>query len=144
MHRFTLSAIAAVLTLSFASRAHAALVCEDAVGQSGAPANFQWDEIPEPSRSLFLDLEGCACGSQDYGTSPPTSTAGACSASCSFTDGSQDWGCGLTWGLCDPAIDPTCNYVDTYVWTQADASACSACIMDQCGALNLACMLDGS
>ena len=141
MHRFTLSIVAALLTLSFASGAHAALVCEDAVGQSGAPANFQWDEIPEPSRSLYLDLEGCACGTPTWTGGPPA-TLGACSGSCSFTDGSNDWGCGLTWGVCDPALDPACDYATYYSWSWAQHDACDACIASTCGAEANACAAD--
>ena len=144
IHAIALSIVVVLLSLS--SVAHAGtLVCSDAISLNEADANYQWDEIPEPSRSLFLDLEGCACGTPTWTGGPPL-TLGACSSVCSFTDGSNDWGCGLTAGVCDPSDSPEaaalCDYTDYYVWTHAEHDACSACIASTCGSLSLACLLD--
>lgn len=144
MNRNVITFMTIVASTLFAHAAHASLVCEDAVSQNGADAAYQWDELPPASSALFLGLERCACGSLDYGTSPPTATLGACSAACSFTDGSNDWGCGLIAGVCDPALDPTCDFYSSYVWKQAQADDCAACVATTCADESAACMADSS
>lgn len=140
MHRFIVSTLTALLILAVAPRARAALVCEDAVSQSGAGASYQWDELPEPSRAIFLALDACSCGVVEYSSGSPAWTPGACSSSCSFSDLYGDFGCGLRYPVCDPALDASCEYT----WTQAQDAACAACIATTCADESAACMADGS
>lgn len=137
MHRITTTLLAAALSL-VAANAHADLFCPDARAQGSEGANYQWDELTGPtSRGLYLDLEACSCGTLTYAPyTAPLATPGPCSASCSFSDIYNDWGCGLTWPVSGP--------LDEYTWTQEQADACNACIADTCSAESLACNADGS
>lgn len=140
LHKTAVALIAFASALFVSRIAHAdTLVCGDAL--ASAAEQHRWDELPSASASLYLAAEGCACGTPTWTGGPPA-TLGACSAACSFTDGSNDWGCGLFWLVCDPDIDPACDYDTFYAWTQAQADACNSCLVTTCSASVLACYLD--
>ncbi len=129
MRRTVIAPIVFALSL-FAAQARADLVCEDAVSQDGAGANYRFDEIPPTSSALFLDLRNAACGIPWWEAAGPT--FGPCAASCLTSDEFNDWVCMIESG------------VDGDIVTQAMADDCAACVASLCADERDACMADGS
>lgn len=128
MKLFFLAAVAALL---LTTPARADLVCSDARSLDGAGASYRWDEIPESSSTLYLALEGCACGTPTWTGGPPA-TLGYCAPFCLTTDESNDWICGTSWP------------VDGVDWTSSQSDNCTDCIAARCSAQSDACNADVS